>query len=217
MDPLDKRYRKRKGEGHVRRQEILESARHLFLSEGYGQTTIRRIAARAGVTSTALYLYFPNKDAILLEICDQTFAKLIERIDAIRGQGGGAMVMLRRFMEAYVRFGLEHPDEYRLTFMGNTREGMPYGHRGEAVDPDAPGAQGPRSFAMLQEHVEAVIAEGLFRPMDAGTAAELIWSAGHGFVSLLITFPQFAWSDREELIRGIVDLPLAGLLARPSC
>ena len=45
------------------------------------------------------------------------------------------MVMLRRFMDAYVRFGLEHPDEYRLTFMGNTREGMPYGHRGEAVDP----------------------------------------------------------------------------------
>lgn len=216
MDPPEKRHRKRKGQGHVRREEILDAARHLFVTDGYAQTTIRRVAARAGVTSTALYLYFPNKDAILLEICDKAFAKLIERIEAIRSDGGGAMVMLRTFMEAYVRFGLEHPDEYRLTFMGSAQRVMPYGHRGEAVDPEAPGAQGPRTFAMLREHVEAVIAEGLFRPIEAGTAAELIWAAGHGLVSLLITFPQFAWSDREELIRGMVDLPLAGLLARPS-
>lgn len=216
MDLPDKPHRKRKGEGHLRRQEILDAARELFLADGYGQTTIRRIATRAGVTSAALYLYFQSKDAILVEICDRAFSKLIERFDRILEQEDDPLTTLRRLMQAYLRFGLEHPDEYRLTFMGKTQGVLPYGHRGERVDPSAPGAKGPMSFGLLQRQVELVIETGAFRPMDSGTAAELIWASGHGLVSLLIAFPEFAWSDREELIRAMVDLPLQGLLARPG-
>ena len=51
--------RKRKGEGSQRRAEILDAAKQLFVEEGYAATTIRRIAAKLGVSSTALYVYFP--------------------------------------------------------------------------------------------------------------------------------------------------------------
>ena len=53
--------RKRKGEGAQRRAEILETAKQLFVEEGYAATTIRRIAAKIGISSTALYVYFPDK------------------------------------------------------------------------------------------------------------------------------------------------------------
>ena len=40
--------RKRRGEGHTRRDEILIAAKELFLREGYQATTIRRIADVVG-------------------------------------------------------------------------------------------------------------------------------------------------------------------------
>ncbi|MEK7687115.1 MAG: helix-turn-helix domain-containing protein, partial [Pseudomonadota bacterium] len=72
--------RKKRGEGHTRREEILQAAKELFLEEGYDATTIRRIADRVGVSAPALYLYFHDKEAMMLALCDQTFGRLIERI-----------------------------------------------------------------------------------------------------------------------------------------
>jgi len=83
-EPHPLRGRKRKGEGLQRRAEILDAAKQLFVEEGYAATTIRRIAAKLGVSSTALYVYFPDKDAILVEICDVTFAGLIAELDDVR-------------------------------------------------------------------------------------------------------------------------------------
>ena len=71
--------RKRRGEGHTRREEILQAAKELFLQEGYDATTIRKIADRVGVSAPALYLYFADKEAILIALCDQTFGFLVDR------------------------------------------------------------------------------------------------------------------------------------------
>ena len=43
--------RKRKGEGSQRRVEILDAAKQLFVEEGYAATTIRRIAAKLGISN----------------------------------------------------------------------------------------------------------------------------------------------------------------------
>ena len=57
--------RKAKGDGHLRRAEILEAAERIFVAEGYEGATIRKIADEVGVSSTALYMHFPDKAAIL--------------------------------------------------------------------------------------------------------------------------------------------------------
>ncbi|HEV7547330.1 MAG TPA: helix-turn-helix domain-containing protein, partial [Reyranella sp.] len=111
--------RKRRGEGHTRREEILHAAKELFLEQGYDQTTIRRIADRVGISAPALYLYFKDKEALMLALCDQTFGHLIEAIGEIEKTVDDPMERVRRFGEAYARFGLTHPDEYRLVFMGS--------------------------------------------------------------------------------------------------
>ena len=64
--------RKAKGDGHLRRAEILEAAERIFVAEGYDGATIRKIADEVGVSSTALYMHFQDKGAILLEICEAT-------------------------------------------------------------------------------------------------------------------------------------------------
>ena len=110
--------RKRRGEGHTRREEILQAAKELFLEEGYDATTIRRIADRVGISAPALYLYFRDKEALMLALCDQTFAHLIAAIGEIEKTVQDPLERIRRFGEAYARFGLSHPDEYRLVFLG---------------------------------------------------------------------------------------------------
>ena len=87
--------RKRRGEGHTRREEILHAAKELFLEQGYDATTIRRIADRVGISAPALYLYFKDKEALMLALCDQTFGHLDhghrrDRKDGRRSDGARA-------------------------------------------------------------------------------------------------------------------------------
>ncbi|HLI66808.1 MAG TPA: helix-turn-helix domain-containing protein, partial [Caulobacteraceae bacterium] len=69
--------RKAKGDGHLRRAEILHAAERIFVRDGYQGATIRKIAEEVGVSSTALYMHFRDKDEILLEICEGAIATLL--------------------------------------------------------------------------------------------------------------------------------------------
>lgn len=58
-------------------QAILEAAAQVLRAEGLGGTTTARIAERAGVSIGTLYQYFPNKEAIYGELCED----LVERMN----------------------------------------------------------------------------------------------------------------------------------------
>lgn len=49
-------------------QRLLDAAAHVFAEHGYSAGTTNRIAAEAGMSIGSLYQYFPNKDAILVEL-----------------------------------------------------------------------------------------------------------------------------------------------------
>ncbi|HTR85013.1 MAG TPA: TetR/AcrR family transcriptional regulator [Reyranella sp.] len=208
--------RKRRGEGHTRRDEILQAAKKLFLQEGYEATTIRKIADRVGVSAPALYLYFADKEAIMVALCDQTFGFLIDKIGEIEQQPLGPREQLRRCGEAYIRFGLEHPQEYWLTFMsGNTPKQIKSqgGHRARNPEAGQPGTTGAIAFQHVVDLLKNVEAAGIKLNYGPETAAELLWMGLHGLVAALINNPEFEWSNREELIGGMLDLVTKGVLS----
>ncbi|MFO1069020.1 MAG: TetR/AcrR family transcriptional regulator [Geminicoccaceae bacterium] len=212
QEPAPSAHRRRRGEGHVTREAILAAARDLFLTEGYSQTTVRRIVERAGVTPPVLYRHFADKEAILFEIADGAFHRLAAAFEAASGGGSPSLARLQRMMEAFLQFGLAHPAEYRVVFMSpdlvpkDVSHVMPPGSgRGEA---------GSRCFAMLRDEVAALVAAGELVPEDPKVLAEAIWAAGHGLVALLITKPHFPWSDRAALIHTMVAMPIEGLRRR---
>src|SRR3990172_9417701 len=59
-----------------RRGEILEAALRAFRDQGYHATTLDDIAAQLGVRKTALYHYFPDKEAILYACHRESLAEL---------------------------------------------------------------------------------------------------------------------------------------------
>jgi AcrR family transcriptional regulator len=59
-------------EGRTAREQILDAAAELFVSQGLAATTTRQIADRVGVRQASLYYYFGGKDEILLELLTQS-------------------------------------------------------------------------------------------------------------------------------------------------
>lgn len=211
--------RKRRGEGHTRRDEILVAARELFLRDGYEATTIRRIADVVGVSAPALYLYFKDKDAIMLALCDQTFRSLNDLMVGAQKEDLAPIERLRRCGRAYIRFALENPRQYWLTFMsGNTpKKVQERGHKPDTagLDPEEPGAQGAIAFARLMGIFRDIENSGYALNYPVDTAAELVWMCLHGLVAAIINNPEFPWTRRDLLIEGMLDLAVRGVVKMP--
>lgn len=199
-----KRARKPKGEGHARRAEILEAAERIFVEVGYEGSTIRRIADEVGLSSTALYMHFSEKSEILHEICRAAFARLQAMNQAVMDEPGPSDVRLRRLLEAYVAFGFDNPNAYRLTYLTRPVE---------ARDGAQTAAQnlGGELFRAFEAVVADVAVQGHLRG-DPKTTAQTLWAGAHGVVSLMITKPYFDWVGREALTRSMIDALIAGLL-----
>lgn len=196
--------RKPKGEGHSRRAEILVAAERIFVEHGYEGATIRKIADEVGLSSTALYIHFPDKGAILQEICRTAFETLIAANRAILATTDAPEERLRRMLAAYVEFGFANPNAYRLIYLTRPLE---------ARDGAENAAQqlGAELFGSFADVVEQVASAGRLR-VDAGVAAQVFWAGVHGIVSLIITKPYFAWADREALVRTMSEALFEGLL-----
>ena len=52
------------------RHKILDAARELFMAEGAGRVTMRRIAEAIEYSPTAIYNHFQDKDTLLHSLCE---------------------------------------------------------------------------------------------------------------------------------------------------
>src|SRR6516225_8845221 len=100
MQP-EKSTRKAKGEGYSRRAEILAAAERIFVAHGYEAATIRKIADEVGVSSTALYMHFRDKDQILLEICSGAMEELLAGNRQVSAMPIDAVARVRLMLEGY--------------------------------------------------------------------------------------------------------------------
>jgi AcrR family transcriptional regulator len=190
---------------HELREEILDAARGLFVKEGYGSVSMRKIADVVGCAPGTLYLHFEDKGAILNAICIETFAKLDKRMEAIANDPGDPLERLRRGGRAYIQFGLDHPHHYQLTFGPHSSEW--------SKDENALQA-GLHSFQCMCKCIGACVAAGKLRSNDVEEMAQAVWSCAHGIIMLLISKPHFPFIEQNRLIDRVLDITIEGIRKR---
>jgi AcrR family transcriptional regulator len=207
--------RKPKGQGLDRRREILEAAREIYLADGYELTTIRRVGQKVGVSSTALYVYFKDKDDLIRAVCDEILGPLytatiqLGALSETLNSAASVEAILRQFSENYIRFGLSHPMVYYRIFMDpkqltwNHHTGT---HEGGEVDPKR---FNPYAFAegMVRRGQEL----GLVKAGDPTLLTEVAWAALHGAVAIRVTDPKAPYAPVDDHIREIIDMIVRGL------
>jgi len=103
------------------RRSILDAARELFVSEGYRNVSIRKIAEKIEYSPAAIYGYFPSKDDIFYALAEEGF-RLLHTADsgAMLDAGLAGLEPLDRIRAIFWRlyeFSREHPQYFELMFV----------------------------------------------------------------------------------------------------
>lgn len=181
------------------RLRLLRHARDLYLEAGPSGFSLREVARRSEVSAAAVYRHFKDKDALLGAVCEEGFRVFSSYL--LRSLAAPTpLERLRAAGEMYRRFGLEHPRDYRVIFMGasDTRG------EGASIDPSA-------TFQFLVDRVrECMEAKVLARGDEPETAA-IIWAHVHGLVSLRLC-GQLEEVGDDDAFGGLFVRSLDGML-----
>jgi AcrR family transcriptional regulator len=154
---------------------LVQEAVRTIQARGIAHLTLRGVGNRLGVSQTALYRHFADKDALLGAVAAEGFRRLeADTRDAWTSQGGGREG-LAAMGTAYVRFALTHPSHYRVMF-------------GAALDEHPPhselAAAGTAAFQVLVDAIIALQTADLMRRDDPLLLARYVWATVHGIAML---------------------------------
>lgn len=176
------------------RDTIAAAARRIFLAEGYGSVSLRRLAREVGCTPMALYTYYDSKLDILRRLWAEVFDAAFGEIERARGNGATPALRLKAMACAYVRYWMDHPDHYRLVFMS---AGVTQGDVTLFVEADAIAdryavfgfelvACVQRDDARMASHAEALICGLIGVAHSHITVSGYPWSSADALVHVLV-------------------------------
>jgi len=104
------------------RSVLLEASLNLIRQEGSRGFTIREVARRGGVSHTAPYRHFRDKDDLLATIAEEGFFRLSASLKGAATKDWQSFKQLRNACVAYVEFALERPEEFGVMFSTDWNE-----------------------------------------------------------------------------------------------
>ena len=159
------------------RHQFIEVSRDLYITEGLQGLSMRKVAAKCGVTATAIYKHFKDKDHLIAAMAEEGF-KLLEHelMKALTGKTAAERFQLTA--KGYMSFALKQPAYYQLIFMSTARDfgfNQAFENSRNKLSP---------SFLFLIDRMREGREAGLFPPLDPLELAAHFWSLFHGLVSL---------------------------------
>ena len=94
-----------------KRQKILEGALKAFAKKGFYNTKVSEISDEAGVADGTIYLYFDNKDDLLISLFEDRMEWIIDRLNTeLETVEGGVLAKVRHFVELHFQLAVENPN-----------------------------------------------------------------------------------------------------------
>jgi len=187
-------------------QRLLDSALHLFVSQGYRSTNLEQIAGEARLSKGAVFFYFGSKEAVLRELLKRVQAVVVdEALKAGAAAGPGACDRLVGFLHHQARLGITHRDEVLLLILMS----LEFGGRDGAVSRVI-----RRIYRRLYRFIENIIAEGrasgeLRTDLEARELASIIMANHDG--TFLEWYRRSGSLKGAALVRALREVVLSGV------
>lgn len=159
------------------RNALIATAVDILESEGIGGLSLRGVARKAGVSQTAPYRHFADKEALLAAVAVEGFRGLIEKMsERVDGLADPA-ARVRALGMGYVAFATSHPAQLRLMFGPEITNKPDHPDLIEAAR---------EAYAMLSSAVAERLSLDDAGPADPAIATLAAWSIVHGLATLLV-------------------------------
>jgi AcrR family transcriptional regulator len=184
---------------------ILQSAREIFVRDGYESFSMRKLAQKIEYSPGSIYLHFKNKEELFESLVEESFGRLLKVLTRISNGHADLdpVESLKKGLRTYVDFGLRNPNDYRFAFLLR----RPLQRRPYKVHP---------AFDVMRTMVGRCVKKNRFRAVDVEMTSQALWAAIHGITSLLIQRPTFPWVAKRELIDQVIDNAVDNLIAEPG-
>jgi AcrR family transcriptional regulator len=201
------RARNPRGQGERLREALIDAAIELLADlQDVEALSVRAVTARVGVTPTALYLHFADKDELLDAVKDRCFRELRSYVLAAEKQAGpDPRTQLEQHILAYIQFATDFPGYYRVLF--HTRRGR------EPKTASLPSNLGELEWSHTGTLAFGDLVRGIERCLpperDPFPVALMIWAAEHGYVTLREISTHFLFPDPTTYVTQLLDAHLA--------
>lgn len=156
------------------RSALIETGLSWLATRQGDDISLREIARLVGVSATAVYRHFPDKQALVAALCERGEAELATAQRAAADAAGGGVAGFGASGQAYVRFALSNPGLFRL--MMSTRPAT--GWQTDILDDKSPAMRG------LRDDVAAALPNSA--DAQRRVAAIHAWSLVHGMAMLML-------------------------------
>lgn len=175
---------------------LIRAGIEILAREGAGGLTLRKVARRAGVSHSAPYAHFADKQALIAAISTEGYRALTERVEAAAApHSADPQRQLLEAAWAYLQFAQDDPARFRISLSGVVEREKDYPALVQASQ---------EGYAVVLRIVEACQARGLLSGAPVEAVAASVWSLVHGLASLLL---------EGQLPHNLVDrMSLRGLL-----
>ena len=150
----------------------------ILSKEGLGGLSLRRVAKKAGVSHTAPYAHFADKQALIAAISTEGYHQLYKQLTAaVETNHVNPQNMLVEVGWAYVQFALKDPELFKVMFSGVIEQEKDYPDFREISQ---------KNFQLLLGIIKTYQESGLLAPEPVDLVAVRLWSVVHGFIMLLL-------------------------------
>jgi AcrR family transcriptional regulator len=195
-----RRRRNPRGQGGVLRDQLIEATARLLATMDRPETlTLRQVAREVGIAPASIYGHFPDLTALVEHVLKLRYDELGRVMNDAAAAATTPLAELVARCSAYVRWGVEHPGEYR-TIVGGA---MP-----EQLGPlNAHGAGEELLEALVVALDRADGRDGKAATPELRWRAGLIlWTGMHGLVSLYNSHGDLPWPTLDELLAQLLSL-----------